>query len=423
MIRSPMHAAAVALTLVVLAPCRPTLAYSVLAHEAIVDGAWHDAVVPLLRARFPREPMERLMRARAYTYGGSVIQDLGYFPFGSHRFTNLVHYVRSGDFVRALIDDARDVDELAFALGALAHYASDNVGHPVAVNRAVPLVYPKLRGEFGDEVLYVDSPTRHLMVEFAFDVFQVARGGYVLQSYHDFIGFEVAKPLLERVFKRIYGLDMKGLFLSEDLAIGTYRYAVSTTIPEMTRLAWREHHDAIEQLTPGVQRAAFVYRFDRARYEQEFGNGYRRPGVLSRMLAFIIKIVPKVGPLRVLAFKPLTPEAERLFIESTERTRQRYRALLTAAGRRRLELQDTDFDRGRIPMRGENSLADATYDELLKSHAAKKFAEAPPDLREALARYYGSAAPKLSVGAKDVKAARELQRNVDALNAARHAAR
>lgn len=422
MIPAARHTVA-AIAIAVVALAHPALAYSVLTHESVVDSAWTDAVVPLLRARFPRETTERLMRARAYAYGGAVIQDLGYFPFGSRRFTNLIHYVRSGDFVQALIGDAKDVDEYAFALGALAHYASDNVGHPVAVNRVVPLVYPKLRGTFGDEVLYVDSPKRHVMVEFAFDVLQVARGGYALQTYHDFIGFEVAKPLLERVFTRIYGLEMKDLFLSEDLAIGTYRYAVSKTIPEMTRLAWREHRDEIEKVTPGVQGAAFIYRFDRASYEKEFGDTYRRPGLVSRVLAFIIKIVPKVGPLSVLAFRPLTPEAERLFLESTARTRERYRTLLRSAAGRRLTLPDTDFDVGKAPMRGENALADATYDDLLKSHAAKTFADAPTELREALVRYYASATEKSLTLGKDPDDARALRQDIDALNAARRASR
>ena len=68
-----------------------------------------------------------------------------------------MHYVRSGDFVEALVREARDVNEYAFALGALAHYTSDTVGHPIAVNRAVPIMYPKLLAMHGPEVL---SPTR-----------------------------------------------------------------------------------------------------------------------------------------------------------------------------------------------------------------------------------------------------------------------
>ena len=171
--------------------------YSVLAYQDTVDAAWDAKIVPLLRQRFFGLTPVQLDEARAYAYGGSLIQDLGYYPFGSHLFTNLTHYVRSGDFVESLIRGASDANEYAFALGALAHYASDNAGHPIAVNRAVPLMYPKVRAKVGREALYVDSPARHVMVEFAFDVLQVAKGAYVTQAYRDRIGLEVAKPSLE----------------------------------------------------------------------------------------------------------------------------------------------------------------------------------------------------------------------------------
>src|SRR5437016_13975274 len=138
-----------------IAAPRETRAYSVLAHEANIDALWEPAIRPLLQRRFPHATCEELQTARAYAYGGSVVQDLGYYPFGSHFFSNLLHYVRTGDFVNALISDARDVNEYAFALGALGHYAADNSGHPMAVNRAVPLMYPKLKAQFGNNVHYV----------------------------------------------------------------------------------------------------------------------------------------------------------------------------------------------------------------------------------------------------------------------------
>ena len=113
---------------------------------------WDSSIKPALRARFPAATPDQLLEARAYAYGGCVIQDLGYYPFGSHFFSNLLHYVRSGDFVRALIRDAQDVNEYAFALGALGHYAADNDGHRLAINRTVPLLYPKDPGKFGNDV-------------------------------------------------------------------------------------------------------------------------------------------------------------------------------------------------------------------------------------------------------------------------------
>jgi len=187
---------------------KPGEGYSVLAHEANIDALWDSAIKTLLQARFPEATPEQLVQARAYAYGGCVIQDLGYYPFGSRFFSNLLHYVRSGDFVDALIRDAQDIDEYAFALGALGHYAADNSGHPLAVNRAVPLMYPKLKAEFGNTVTYVQSPKSHVLVEFSFDVVQVAAGAYAPEAYHGYIGFKVAKPALERAFLDTYGIEM-----------------------------------------------------------------------------------------------------------------------------------------------------------------------------------------------------------------------
>ena len=366
--------------------------YSVLAHEAAVDALWTDVIVPVLKQRFPDTSPEQLLEARAYAYGGSVIQDLGYYPFGSQLFTNLVHYVRSGDFVSALLRNARDVNEYAFAIGALAHYASDNSGHPKAVNRVVPLMYPKVRAEYGDEVLYVESRARHVMVEFAFDVSQVARGMYGSSTYRDFIGFEVAKRVLEEAFKETYGLEVKDLFLDEDLAIGSYRRAVGTTIPQLTELAWREKQDEILKLNPKIERSAFVYPLTPLEYDEAFGTTYRKPGMLARFLMFVAKIVPKVGPFRPLAFEPLTPEAEKLLLDSLLASRNMYRTSLTGLKSGKLALADTDFDTGQPSEHSENPLAIETYAKLLEQLKKHKFAEVSPALRADLNRYY--AAPK-----------------------------
>lgn len=359
---------------------RPAGAYSILSHEALVDSLWDDMIVSLLRQRFPNESPETIAASRAFAYGGSVIQDLGFYPFGNHFFTHLLHYVRSGDFLEVLLRESRTVDEYAFALGALAHYASDNIGHPLAVNRAVPLMYPKLRAKFGNEVTFADDPKRHVLVEFAFDVAQVARERYVSDVYHRFIGFEVAKPLLERAFRQTYGLEMKDLFIDEDLAIGTYRFAVSKMIPDLTRAAARDKKDGL------------VYTFTRAQFESEFGTKYRRPSVFARFLVFIAKVMPRIGPFRTLAFEPPTPEAERLFAESFTQARDRYRAMLDAVRANRLDLQNTDFDTGRPTARGEYPLADETYAELVDKLAKRPAAEVPLAMRRDIDRYYGRVA-------------------------------
>src|SRR6516162_2856143 len=92
--------------------CVPNLySYSVLTHEAIVDSAWTDTIEPMLKARFPRITDRDLKEAHAYAYGGSIIQDMGYYPFGSKFFTDLAHYVRSGEFVASMLRDAVSLDE------------------------------------------------------------------------------------------------------------------------------------------------------------------------------------------------------------------------------------------------------------------------------------------------------------------------
>ena len=391
----------------------PAAAYSVLAHQGTVDVAWDDRIVPLLRQRFQGASPAQLAAARAYAYGGSLIQDLGYYPFGSKLFSNLTHYVRSGDFVESLIRGAVDVNEYAFALGALAHYAADNSGHPLAVNRAVPLMYPKLRAEVGSEALYVDSPARHIMVEFAFDVLQVARGAYVEQAYRDRIGFQVSERLLERALRETYAIALDDVLLNVDLAIGTYRHAVSTTIPELTRIAWRDKREEIEKRTPGVTRESFVYVMSRQDYEREFGTKYQKPGVLARMLALVLKILPKVGPMRPLAFEPLTPEVDRLFLESVEATRARYRQALDALRERRLHLPNTDFETGKPPASGQNRLADETHAELLHKLAQHDFAGVPPELRRQLNDFLSASAQRSGFSRKERD---RIRKELDAMN-------
>jgi hypothetical protein len=356
------------LAVVVLAP-RPADAYSVLAHESNIDALWDAKIRPLLLARYPRTSAAALTQARAYAYGGSVIQDLGYYPFGSAFFTNLLHYVKTGDFVRAMLRDSQDVNDYAFAIGALCHYASDADGHAVAVNRAVPLIYPKLRKKFGDSVPYDEAPKEHILVEFAFDVLLVANGGYKLQAYHDYIGFKVAEPLLERAFRETYGLEMKDLFMSEDLAFSTFRHGVGTTIPSVTKVAWQKKQDQIRRTTPGAVREKFVLTLPRAAYEKEFGADYQKPHGLMRVLGFLYALVPKIGPLRPLSFKVPTPEAEKLFLESLTRTRARFGDSLDELRRGRLELRNINLDTGKPSAAGTYALADETLRELQRKQA------------------------------------------------------
>src|SRR3984893_718880 len=267
-----------ALLLLVLLCGSGSLAYSVLTHEEIVDLLWADELSPLLLKRFPALSEDQLKAAHGYAYGGAVIQDLGYYPFGSVEFSNLVHYVRSGDFVRELLLQSQDANEYAFALGALAHYASDIAGHP-AVNQAVSIQYPKLRAKFGNSVRYAQDRTAHLKTEFGFDMVQVAKNRYASQQYHDFIGFNVSKSLLERVFRVVYGVELKDVLAHEDLAIGSHRFAVSRMIPEMTQVALQTHKKDLMSERPDFAKRKLLSRLWRSDYDKDGGKDYVKPGL------------------------------------------------------------------------------------------------------------------------------------------------
>ena len=316
-----------ALSLVMLMCSGGVSAYSVLTHEEIVDLLWADEIRPLILKRYPGLTEEQITEAHAYAYGGAVIQDLGYYPFGSVEFSNLVHYVRTGDFVRELLAQSSDADEYAFALGALSHYASDIAGHP-AVNQSVAMEYPKLRAKYGKSVRYAQDKTAHLKTEFGFDTVQVARNRYASQQYHDFIGFQVSKPLLERVFPIVYGLELKDVLPREDLAVGSYRYSVSRLIPQMTQVALQTHKKELMRETPNFAKQKFLYRLSRSDYEKDWGKDYVKPGLGTRILSTLLRYMPKIGPFKGLGFNNPTPQTEDLYIKSINTTVDQYRALL-----------------------------------------------------------------------------------------------
>jgi hypothetical protein len=387
--------------------------YSVLTHEEMVDLLWKDQLRPMLLQRFPRATEEDLKQAHAYAYGGSVVQDMGYYPFGSKYFSDLVHYVRSGDFVAALIQDSSDLDEYAFALGALSHYASDNSGHPT-INRVVALTFPKLRRKYGPEVTYVDDPKAHIRTEFGFDMVQVAKNRYTSDNYHDFIGFNISKPLLERAFAETYGIQLKDVIPDEDLAIGTFRRAISKIIPDMTRVALLSRRKEIVHDTPNFNEREFLYHLSRANYQKEWGNGYRKPGLGTRVLAFFLKIVPKVGPFKAVAFKIPDTQNEDMYIKSVNKTVDDYGALLREQRPGHLKLADMDFDTGRETRAGEYSLADETYAHLLNDLAKRNFDQASPQLRQNILSFYAD--PNAPIATKkNAKAWRAAQEQLDKL--------
>lgn len=365
-----------------------TGAYAVLAHEAIIDAAWETHVKPLLLARFPGSTEEQLSEAQAYAYGGSIIQDMGYYPYGSHFFSDLTHYVRSGDFVQALLREAKDLDEYAFAVGALAHYAADNYGHRLATNRAVPLLYPALQKKYGDTVSYEQDPLAHTKTEFGFDVLEVAHESYAPDGYHDLIGFEVSQDLLNRAFEQTYGLKLKDILTDEDKALNSYRHAVSKTIPTATKVAWSLKKDEIKTDLPGITKRKFRYNLSKANYEREYGKNYQKPNFFERFLAFLYKLIPKFGPLRVLQFRTPTPEAQRMFRASFNATLDKYRGLIADVRAGHLDLPNDNFDVGEATGPGIYAMNDDAHAKLLDKLANQKFAGMSSELRDEILHFY-----------------------------------
>ncbi len=374
--------------LLVLMGSGALFAYSVLTHEEIVDLLWTDEIRPLLLQRYPGLSEDQIKEAHAYAYGGAVIQDLGYYPFGSKDFSNLVHYVRSGDFVRELLLESQDANEYAFALGALAHYASDITGHRMAVNQAVAIEYPKLGAKFGKSVTYAEDKTAHLKTEFGFDMLQVAKNRYASQQFHDFIGFQVSKPLLERVFPVVYGLQLKDVLAHEDLAIGSYRFSVSRMIPEITQVALQTHKKDMMRERPDFAKQQFLYRLSRSDYEKEWGKDYTKPGFGTRILSTLLRYMPRIGPFKGLGFKNPTPQTEDLYFKSINLTVDQYRAFLHAVGADSVLLPNCDLDSGQATKAAEYSLADDTYAKLLGQLSSHKFDGTTPQLRANILDFY-----------------------------------
>jgi hypothetical protein len=364
-------------------------AYAVLAHEAIIDSSWDTTIRPLLLKRFPNATPEQLKEAHSYAYGGAIIQDMGYYPHGSHFFSDLTHYVRSGDFVLALLHDSSDLDGYAFALGALSHYAADNDGHQIGTNHAVPLLYPKLARKYGNDVTYEENPLAHVKTEFGFDIVEVAKGRYASDAYHDFIGFNVDKPLLEQAFQETYGLDLKTVLRDEDKVLGSYRYDVSKLLPKATRIAWSLKKDEIMKDDPGETKRKFLYNLSRASYRKNWGHTYKPPSFGENFLAFATRIIPKVGPLAVLQLKTPTPAAEKMFEASFNATLDRYHKLLAEVDASGMPtVSNLNFDTGEPAGPGQYRLNDNAHAELLAALAKQDFTTASQPVRTELLDFY-----------------------------------
>jgi hypothetical protein len=391
-------------------------AYSVLTHEEIIDLAWTTEIRPLLIERYPGMTEDQIKEAHSYAYGGSVIQDLGYYPFGSKEFSELTHYVRTGDFVLELLAESQNADEYAFALGALSHYVSDIDGHP-AVNESVAIHYPKLRAKYGNSVRYAQDKSAHLKTEFGFDTLQVAKNRYAPAQYHDYIGFQVSEPLLERVFPIVYGLDLKDVLTHEDMAVGSYRFFISRLIPQMTQVALQTHKKDLMRETPNFSRKMFLYRLSRSDYQREWGKTYERPGLGTRILSTLLRFAPRIGPFKGLGFNNPTPQTEDLYIKSINATTDDYRTLLKDVRAGKLALPDCDLDDGKKTVAAEYSLADESYGNLLAKLATHNFDHTSARLRKNILEFYADPALPADAGI-DPAHQQALQANLSLLKSA-----
>ena len=378
----------------------PCAAYSVLTHEAIIDASWEKSIQPLLKLKYPGTTEEQLQEAHAYAYGGAIIQDMGYYPFGSKLFSDLVHYVRSGDFVNALLEESADVNEYAFALGALSHYVSDNYGHSIGTNLAVPITYPKDKEKYGNLVTYAQDRTSHLRMEFSFDVLQTVRGNYASLAYHNFIGFKVSTQVLERAFVKTYGIDIKDIFKDFSVAVDTFGWSVKNLIPEATKYAWIIKESEINKTDLSSAAKKFKYKMIRANYYQEDGKKHKKPQVLTWTFSRILQIFPKIGPLKGLRFKHPGKEAEKLFIQSFDTVMAYNTSYLKKLANGKIILKNTDLDTGNATESGTYNLADDSYSKLLLKLKKKKFKNLNASVKNDILEYYSY--PNLTI-AKEKK--------------------
>ncbi len=352
--------------------------FALLSHQAIIDATWEKSIQPLLKKKYPNATEKELKDAYSYLYGGALMPDIGYSPFGSKMFTNLVHYVRTGDFITNLINESENMNEYAFSLGFLCHYQADKYGHSMGTNLAVPILFPKLKEEHGDVIAYEKGCSEHTRVEFGFDVIQTAKGNYDLDAKHKFVAFKVSEPVLKRAFKKTYGMELSEIFGSLPLAVETFRFAVKQLIPELTQDAWRARNASILVLNPLAKKKSYTQKFERKKYRKEFG----RPGLKSILFSVIIAIVPKIGPTSGLKYKEPDERVDKIFDTSFKAIVENYSASLTQLESKNFRLDNINFDTGKKTNPGSYQLEDDTYYKLLKKHRRNDFSETGEALKK-----------------------------------------
>jgi hypothetical protein len=369
----------------------PAKSFSILAHEAIIDAEWDLTLKPLLLKRYPNTTPQGLIKAHSYVYGGSLVADLGYMPGGDAHFTDLLHYVRSGDFIINLLNEAQSLDEYAFALGALSHYIADKYGHSMATNVTVPRLYPELKRKFGNVVTYEDDHTSHSRMEFAYDAVQVGRSNYASVAYHDFIGFNIALPPLERAFLKTYGQNLNSIIKNFDSSVSMMRWGVKNLFPALTKNAWKAKKDEIIKNNGMASIRSFRYKMNLRMYKKEFPGKRKKPDFKARAAAFMVKILPKVGPLKNLKFVYPGVEGEKRFTQVFDTIIQKYAVALKQWDAQTLKLADINLDTGKPAAYGNYHLADDTYCKLVTNLQKEQFACLTENLKTHLVTYFNGA--------------------------------
>jgi hypothetical protein len=382
--------------------CAPNLAaYSVLTHEELIDLAWNDSIRSLLLARFPGATDAQLREAHAYAYGGSAIQDMGYYPFGKQFFSNLTHYVRTGDFIVWLFRSARTIDEYAFAVGALSHYLGDSIGHSEAVNPATGVEFSKLRRKFGPIVTYNESPHGHIRTEFAFDIDELTDQAFAPPAYLRAIGFQVPRKLLEGAFVNTYGFDIRELLGRAHPALQSYRRSVRSFIPAFAEAEVVLHRHQFPPHPNNEDYRVFAERVARTNYERRWKHTFQGPGFKAHLLAILVFIVPKIGAASDLAIKIPTPDTEDWYLRSVNHTVDAFRGILDklkADFDTPLALANIDLDTGNRVKRGDYPFSDETYARLLERITSKPERVLPRDLKQNILEFYAGPAPGINSG-------------------------
>ena len=366
----------------------PAVPYSVQTHQELIDLAWKQSIRPILLKHYPTLTEAQLQEAHAYAYGGCAIQDFGYYPFGNKFFSDLTHYVRSGDFVLSLLHNAQTPNELAFAVGSLSHYIGDAIGHSAAINLSVPIEFPKLERRYGATVNYAQDTHAHVQTEFAFDINQLSKRRFAPSAYTKFVGLEVPLPLLRKAFFETYGLKLPDIIGTKETSIFIYRYAVRRFLPNIARAETLLHKKNFPADVPGPDFDLFTKDLLQASTDNNWEAYRKTPGIRSHLYAGFIFLLPKVGTLKMLAIKGPTEHTEDLYIKSVNRSIAVLRRVLTNFDTIDRFISNRDLDTGVVVKPGGYPLADKTYATLLAMITAHPDNVVPLQLKHDLAAYY-----------------------------------